>query len=248
MSRVVVITGSNGGIGSACLQLFRAEGWQVIGVDITEETSLSSDLFLHADVSNEESWKQLICKIDDRYGRLDAVINNAAIQICKPIAELSLQEWEQTMAVNLRPAYLSAHYLYPLLKNSGGAIVNVSSVHALATSAKISAYSASKGGLTSLTRALAIEFAEYRIRVNAVFPGAVDTPMLRDGLTRGHVAGDDTNSLLLSLAQRTVLGCVGKPMEIAQGVVFLADSSRSAFITGQCLVIDGGATARLSTE
>jgi len=247
MSRVVIITGAAGGIGSACAQLFLKEGWQVIGVDLISEETLSSS-FLNADVSCEETWQLIAKQVDEQYGRLDAVVNNAAIQICKPLVELSPQEWEQTIAVNLLPAYLSAHYLYPLLKNGGGAIVNVSSVHAVATSKNMSAYAASKGALTALTRSLAIEFAEDCIRVNAVLPGAVDTPMLRDGLNKRCLTGDDTNYLLSSLAHRTVLGRVGEPIEIAQGVIFLADSTRSSFITGQCLVIDGGATARLSTE
>jgi NAD(P)-dependent dehydrogenase (short-subunit alcohol dehydrogenase family) len=112
----------------------------------------------------------------------------------------------------------------------------------------MSAYAASKGALTSLTRALAIEFAEDGIRVNAVLPGAVNTHMLRDGLTRGHLAGGDSGSLLESLARKTVLGRVGDTAEIARGILFLADSATSSFMTGHCLVIDGGVTARLSTE
>lgn len=248
MSRVVIVTGSAGGIGSACVQHFKKDGWQVIGVDLSDKKLQLSDMFLRADVSDEETWKQLYCMIMERYGRLDAVVNNAAIQICKPIVEMTLQEWEQTMAVNLRPAYLSVHYLYPLLKNGGAAIVNVSSVHAVATSKKMAAYATSKGALTALTRALAVELADDGIRVNAVLPGAVDTPMLRAGLERGHLVGNHTNSLLNCLSQKTLMGRVGEPTEIAQWIVLLADSTRSSFITGQCLVIDGGATARLSTE
>lgn len=248
MSRVVVITGAAGGIGRACVHLFRDEGWEVFGVDLVNERETSCECFLHADVSSEETWQRIAKDVEKRYTRLDAVVNNAAIQICKPLVEMSLKEWEQTMAVNLRPAYFSAYHLHPFLKNWGGAIVNVSSVHALVTSTKMSAYVASKGALTALTRAMAVEFAEDGIRVNAVLPGAVDTPMLRDGLTRGHLIVGDTGSMLDSLARKTVLGRVGDPAEIARGVLFLADSVKSSFVTGHCLVIDGGATARLSTE
>ena len=123
--------------------------------------------------------------------------------------------------------------------------MNVSSVQAIATSANIAAYAASKGAMLALTRALAIELASNNIRVNAVLPGAVDTPMLYSGLSRGHLQGDN---LVEELGFKHVIGRVGQPQEIAQAVYFLADHSRSSFMAGQSLVVDGGATARLSTE
>jgi NAD(P)-dependent dehydrogenase (short-subunit alcohol dehydrogenase family) len=118
----------------------------------------------------------------------------------------------------------------------------------VATSANIAAYAASKGGLLALTRAIAIEFAPDNIRANAILPGAVDTPMLRAGLGRGHVGGNDILERLDNLARRTVNGRVGRPEEIAHAIFFLADGEQSSFMTGQALIIDGGATARLSTE
>ena len=128
------------------------------------------------------------------------------------------------------------------------AIVNVSSVHAIQTSTNISAYAASKGGILALTRAMAIEFAPNNIRVNAVLPGAVDTPMLRSGLDRGQHSGSSMTDRLDNLARKTVNGRIGQPFEIAQAVYFLAGGETSSFMTGQALVVDGGATARLSTE
>ncbi|MEI2651684.1 MAG: SDR family oxidoreductase [Microthrixaceae bacterium] len=130
----------------------------------------------------------------------------------------------------------------------GAAVVNVSSVHAIQTSANIAAYAASKGGLLALTRAMAIEFAPDNIRANAILPGAVDTPMLRAGLGRGHLGGENVQDRLDNLARKTVNGRVGMPAEIASAIYFLADNQQSSFMTGQALVIDGGATARLSTE
>ena len=126
--------------------------------------------------------------------------------------------------------------------------MNVSSVHAVATSANIAAYAASKGGLLALTRALAIELAPYKIRVNAVLPGAVDTTMLHAGLNRGHLIDKDISQQIENLGKKHIIGRIGQSEEIAQGILFLADSERSSFMTGQTLIIDGGATARLSTE
>ncbi|HEY3310218.1 MAG TPA: SDR family oxidoreductase, partial [Anaerolineales bacterium] len=125
---------------------------------------------------------------------------------------------------------------------------NTSSVHAVATSVNISAYAASKGGLLALTRAMAIEFAPDNIRVNAILPGAVDTPMLRAGMNRGHLSGDDIHVRLENLARKTVNGRIGQPEEIAHAIYFLADNTQSSFMTGQAMIVDGGATARLSTE
>ncbi|GIV64222.1 MAG: hypothetical protein KatS3mg045_1561 [Bellilinea sp.] len=180
---------------------------------------------------------------------MHAVIHNAALQIAKPLIETTAEEWDSVMASNLRSVFLGAKLAYPLLKAAGGgAIVNVSSVHAVATSANIAAYAASKGGLLALTRAMAIEFAPDNIRVNAILPGAVDTPMLRAGLNRGHVGGETIYDRLENLARKTVNGRVGKPEEIAHAIYFLADDTQSSFMTGQALIVDGGATARLSTE
>jgi NAD(P)-dependent dehydrogenase (short-subunit alcohol dehydrogenase family) len=181
--------------------------------------------------------------------QLHALVNNAAVQIAKPLLETSAEEWDTVMGSNLRAVFLSVKLAHPLFKAAGGgAIVNVSSVHAIATSANIASYAASKGGLLALTRAMAIEFAPDQIRVNAILPGAVDTPMLHAGLSRGHVGGGTLPERLENLASKTVIGRVGKPEEIARAIYFLADHHQSSFMTGQALVVDGGATARLSTE
>jgi NAD(P)-dependent dehydrogenase (short-subunit alcohol dehydrogenase family) len=180
---------------------------------------------------------------------LDALVNNAAVQIAKPLLETSVEEWDAVMVSNLRAVFLAVKLAHPLMRTSGrGAIVNVSSVHAVATSAHIASYAASKGGLLALSRAMAIEFAPDQIRVNAILPGAVDTPMLRAGLSRGHVGKGSIPDRLENLASKTVIGRVGKPEEIAHAIYFLADETQSSFMTGQALIVDGGATARLSTE
>jgi NAD(P)-dependent dehydrogenase (short-subunit alcohol dehydrogenase family) len=249
MQPVVLVTGAAGGIGSATVRAFAQAGWKALAADRRAE-GLSPDAsrLFRTDVSVEEEVVALVNEIGREFGRLDALVNNAAIQSAGPLAEMSAEAWDEVMASNLRSAYLTARHALPMLRAAQGSIVNVSSVHAIATSTRISAYAASKGGLVSLTRAMAIEFAGDAIRVNAVLPGAVDTPMLHDGFRRGLVEGDSVEKRLAELARRTPLGRVGRPEEIAQGILFLADGARSSFVTGQMLVIDGGATAHLSTE
>ena len=249
--RVVLVTGSAGGIGRAVVRLFSEKGWTVIGVDRNEFGPGFPDdgLFIQKDVSIAEQIVEIYQKAAAFTPVLHAVVNNAAVQIHKPIIETSVEEWDQTIATNLRPTFVGARYAHPLLVKAGhAAIVNVSSVHAVQTSASIAAYAASKGGILALTRAMAIEFAPDNIRANAVLPGAVDTPMLRDGLGRGHLGGASIIERLDNLARKTVNGRIGTPAEIAHAIYFLADGTQSSFMTGQALVVDGGATARLSTE
>jgi glucose 1-dehydrogenase len=249
--KTVLVTGAAGGIGRAIVNLFASNGWQVVGVDRLDFGPGFPDdgLFICSDISQPDAMESIFDKARTFSGRLDALVNNAAMQIAKPLLQTTVEEWDQVMASNLRSVFLSAKVAYPLLKeDDGGAIVNVSSVHAVQTSVNISAYAASKGGLLALTRAMAIEFAPDNIRVNAILPGAVDTPMLRAGLGREHVKGTDIHERLENLASKTVIGRVGTPEEIAESIFFLADDTRSSFITGQALIVDGGATARLSTE
>lgn len=249
--KAVLITGAAGGIGRATVKLFSEKGWQVIGVDRLEfgEPFPENGLFIQSDISIGENLESIFNQTQLFTQKLDALVNNAALQIAKPLTETSVKEWDDVMASNLRSVFLGIKLAHPLLKaEGGGAIVNVSSVHAVATSMNIAAYAASKGGLLALTRAVAIEFAPDNIRANAILPGAVDTPMLRAGMQRGHLDGGDILARLENLANKTVNGRVGRPEEIASAIFFLADETQSSFMTGQALIIDGGATARLSTE
>ena len=248
--RTVLLTGAAGGIGRATLHLFSQKGWNVIGVDRSEfgDGFPANGIFIRSDISRPEDMQAIFDKAHGFADSLDALVNNAAVQVAKPLVETTVEEWDAVMASNLRSVFLGVKLAYPLLKKNGGAVVNVSSVHAIQTSANIAAYAASKGGLLALTRAMAIEFAPDNIRANAILPGAVDTPMLRAGLGRGHVGHGDVQDRLDNLARKTVSGKVGKPEEIAHAIYFLADNEQSSFMTGQALVVDGGATARLSTE
>ena len=251
LPRSGLITGAAGGIGRATVKLFSQSGWLVIGVDRAPfgDAFPEDGLFIEADISKGENLESIFTQAQSFTGVLNALVNNAALQIAKPMLETSVEEWDAVMASNLRSVFLGVKLAHPLIKAAGGgAIVNVSSVHAVATSANIAAYAASKGGLLALTRAMAIEFAPDNIRANTILPGAVDTPMLRAGLGRGHVHGDDILERLDNLARKTVSGRVGLPEEIAHAIYFLADENQSSFMTGQALIVDGGATARLSTE
>jgi NAD(P)-dependent dehydrogenase (short-subunit alcohol dehydrogenase family) len=234
LRRVAVVTGAAGGIGSATCRLLDARGWDVVGVDRRPADVARS---LEVDIADADALAAALRTID----RVDALVNNAAVQHFKPMLETTVEEWDSIQAQNLRGAFVCMKTLHGRLAESGGAVVNVSSVHAVATSENIAAYAASKGGLVSLTRAAALEFAADGIRVNAVLPGAVDTPALREGFARRANAEQ-------TLVERTPLGRLGQPSEIAEAIVFLLDSERSSFITGQTLVIDGGALATLSTE
>lgn len=250
-SMMVLITGASGGVGRATVKLFSEKGWMVVGVDRSgqAEDFPASGLFIQADISNPDNIKRVYETTLHFSDHLNAVVNNAGFQVTKPILDTSVEEWDAVMTSNLRSVFLGAKLAHSfLVKAGGGAIVNVSSVHAIATSANIAAYAASKGGLLALTRAMAIEFAPQNIRVNAILPGAVDTPMLRAGFNRGQQPNETIQDRLENLAKKTVNGRVGQPAEIASTIFFLADNTQSSFMTGQALVVDGGATCRLSTE
>jgi len=248
---VVLITGAAGGVGRATVKYFNEKGWKVIGTDRKERYAEfpENGLYIQADISVPSNLDLIYGHAAAFSPTLDAVVNNAGYQISKPLIETSAEEWDLVIASNLRSVFLGAKIAFPLLKaEGGGAIVNVSSVHAVATSTNIAAYAASKGGLLALTRAMAIEFAPDNIRVNTVLPGAVDTPMLRAGFHRGRPGELPEEEQMAALAKKTVNGRVGLPSEIASVIYFLADNQQSSFMTGQAVIVDGGATCRLSTE
>jgi len=248
MNKVVLITGVSSGIGKAAAKKFREHNWYVIGIDKTKTRNKYNKIFIQADISKPEDTKNIFDNISNKPGKLDALVNNAAIQICKSIDKTSLEDWDNTINTNLRSVFLTTKYALPLLIKSKGSIVNISSVHAHATSSLMSAYAASKGGITAFTRSSAIELGKHKIRVNAILPGAVNTKMLKEGLTRGHLNANNSKELMAELVSNHILGKIGKPKDIAELIYFLSDNKSSSFITGQCLVADGGATAKLSTE
>jgi glucose 1-dehydrogenase len=247
MNRTVVVTGVCGGIGRAIAARFRQSGWTVIGVDRNEpDNEVEIERFELADVGRDGDVAALFARLAD-LGSLDALVNNAAVQVNKPLVETTDAEWSHVIDTNLRSAFQCIREAHPLLAAARGSVVNISSVHAIATSMNVAVYAISKGALAALTRSAAIELADAGIRCNAVLPGAVDTPMLRAGLDRRfHPDGPDGN--LNELAARTPLGFVATADQIAPSVVHLADGDLSPYTTGQMLVVDGGATVKLGTE
>ena len=178
-------------------------------------------------------------------GPLAALVNNAAVGLGKPLRDTTDDDWKRLMDVNLRSAFQCIREARRFLAAANGAVVNAGSVHA--TSANAAVYAVTKGALCALTRAAALELAEDGVRCNAVLPGAVDTPMLRDGLSRRpHPAGPEGN--FRELVARTPLGFVASPEQIAPTICFLADGEQTPYMTGQAVAVDGGATLRLATE
>lgn len=246
--RVVLITGVCGGIGRATAAAFARDGWSVIGVDRREALDLDTvDRFELVDVSQSDQIADLFERLGEDLDGLDALVNNAATQINKPIVDTSDDDWEMIINTNVRSAFQCIRDANPLLKAVRGAVVNVASVHAIATSMNVAVYAISKGALVALTRSAALELAADGVRCNAVLPGAIDTKMLREGLDR-RPNPDGAAGNLRILAQRTPLGFVATADDIAPSIVHLADNEQSKYTTGQMLVLDGGATIRLSTE
>ena len=243
--KVALTTGAAGGIGTAICERLSADGYRVIGLDSSEDFSPSwNGEAIHCDLTDVAAVEKVFAGLD----KLDVVVNNAAIAIYKGLVETTPEEWDATFAVNVRAAYLTTRLGAGLLESAGGCVINIGSVHSIATSSGAAAYAASKGALAALTRAAAIELAPRGIRVNVLLPGAVDTPMLRRGLSRGHLAeGSAEDDKVMELGTRNPIGRVATPSEVAAVVSFLA-SSDAGFITGATIPVDGGTLAKLSTE
>jgi len=244
--RRVLITGVLGGIGRATAAAFHADGWWVIGTDRARpDPDVPLDQLISVDLSEPGAVADLVAQLDG--DRLDGLVNNAAYQANLSVGDTPDAVWDEVMTTNLRAPFQLIRDLAPRLAAVCGGIVNVSSIHALTTSANVAAYAVSKGALVALTRSAAIDLAPTGVRCNAVLPGAVQTPMLFDGLNRRpHVRGAQGN--LEDLEARTPLGFVARPDAVAPTILHLVDRDRSPYTTGQTIVLDGGASVHLSTE
>jgi len=247
VGKVIVITGGGSGIGRGTALLFARERAQVAVIDWNESNGQETvdlmqgdkgrGLFIKADVSNSEQVQQAVQAIVERWGRIDVLFANAAVQINRPLTETSEEDWEQMMAVNLKGAFLCCKHVIPVMrKQKQGCIVICSSGHAFQTYPKYTAYAATKGGLLSFMRAAALDCAPDGIRVNCIIPGATDTPLLRYHL---NLCPEDEQRIL----EKIPLGRFATPEDIAKGVRFLA-SSDASYITGTWLSVDGGLLAQ----
>ena len=233
--KVCIVTGAGSGIGKAIAKQLAREGGRVAVVDLNEQSGKQTvqeitdakgeSIFARCDVGNTAEVQMAVKAAVDKWQTLDVLVNDAAMMTFKPVLELSEQEWDKVMNVNLRSVFVFCKYSVPHMK-PGGAIVNISSVHAHETTKDVVPYATSKGGMEAFTRGFSEELAPKKIRINCVAPGAVDTPML-------------WNNPNVKSGVEKVKGAVGKPEDIAAAVCFLA-APEARFVTGTTLVVDGG--------
>jgi len=239
--KVCVITGTASGIGATTAELFEAEGATVVGVDVSEEAA--GTLKLQADVTDEEQVEAMYARAREEYGHIDVLFNNAGISPDDDttVTDTSLEAWQRVQDVNLKAVFLGCKHGIPhMLDNGGGSVINTASFVAVmgAAVSQIS-YTASKGGVLALSRELGVEFADRGVRVNALCPGPVNTPLLQE-----LFAKDPERA-----AKRLVhlpMGRFAEPEEIARGALFLA-SDDSSYVTASTFLVDGGLSSAYLT-
>jgi NAD(P)-dependent dehydrogenase (short-subunit alcohol dehydrogenase family) len=241
--KTALVTGAARGIGFATAKRFLADGWQVALLDIDGENLARTHaalarpddtLAITCDVADGGGVKRAIVAIKERFGRLDALVNNAGIAIFKPILDVSYEDWSRVLAVNLTGPFLCTQAAAPLMRDSGGgAVVNITSISGLRASTLRTAYGTSKAGLAHLTKQQAAELASLGIRVNAVAPGPVDTAMAK---------AVHTPEIRADYHDHMPLNRYGLEEELAEAIYFLC-SDHSSYITGQELAVDGGFAA-----
>lgn len=238
--KVALVTGAARGLGLAAATKFLEAGWRVALLDILGDplraavNSLSrpdDTLALEADVSDPQAVQAAVSHAHQRFGRLDALVNNAGIAVFKPILDVSLDDWNRVLAVNLTGPFLMTQAVAPLMRDAGGgAIVNITSISGLRASTLRVAYGTSKAGLAHLTKQQAAELGEYGIRVNAVAPGPVDTAMAK---------AVHTPEIRADYHDHIPLNRYGLESELANAIFFLC-SDQAGYVTGQVLCVDGG--------
>ncbi|MEY9095237.1 SDR family NAD(P)-dependent oxidoreductase [Paenibacillus sp. RC84] len=242
--KVAIVTGGASGIGEATVRLFAQEGAKVVIADFSDRGQTVADelkaegreaLFVKTDVTKEDDVKHMVAETVKQYGKLDILFANAGIAKDGPADKLSWEAWQKTIDINLSGVFLSDKYALEqmLAQGTGGAIVNCGSIHSHVGKAGVTAYASAKGGVKLLTQTLGIDYAQHSIRVNAVCPGYIDTPL---------IAGR-TQAITDHLTALHPMGRLGKPEEVAKAVLFLA-SDDASFVTGTTLLVDGGYTAQ----
>ena len=252
--QVVVVTGAARGIGAAIAEVFSKNHDAVALLDVLPEGRALSEkliaeggdcLFLRCDVANEHDVEQAVRAITARYGKIDVLVNNAAVVLVSALEHISWEQFQRVVNINLGGTFLLCKYVLPLMKQQqSGAIVNMASVSGHVGQVDHTIYGATKGAILALTRALAWEVAPYHIRVNSISPGAVDTPMLRgDVQLDAKKLGQDFETVKAEWESRQAFNRWADPREIAETVYFLA-SDKASFMTGADMLVDCGWVAR----
>lgn len=248
--KVVLITGGASGIGLAAVKLFLEHGAKVAVADINEDSgkqlieSLPHEhaAFFKTDITNEADCQKTVQSVLSQFGTIDVLINNAGIEIVSPIHEMTLEDWNHILQVNLTGVFLmSKHTLPHMLEKKSGSIINTGSVGGLVGWPDIPAYNATKGGVIQLTKSMAIDYAAHQIRVNCIAPGIIDTPLNEKSFLDNH--SESLEVVKKEKAKVNPLLRLGKPEEIAGVMLFLA-SDLSSYMTGSVVTADGGYTAR----
>lgn len=253
--KIVIVSGGAHGIGEAAVLAFAREGYKVALADVDSDAgervrdrsrALPGDvMFIQADISRSEDARALVRQTASAFGGVDVVFNNAGIQppeSYQTAEHLEEAVWDRVMDVNVKGCFLLCKFAIPeMRKRGGGVIVNNASVQGLQSQQLVPAYAASKGAVLSLTRNLALDYADDNIRVVAICPGSVDTPMLRS--TAALASTTDPEATLSEWGRKHPLGRIARPEEIAEVVLFLA-SDKASFITGEYVCVDGGLMAK----
>ena len=245
--KVAIITGGARGQGATEARMFAREGAKVIIGDIRDELGMQVEaeirelggeaVYLHLDVTSDDDWQRAIETAEQQFGKVDVLVNNAAIVLRKDIEETTGEDWDNIMEINAKGVFLGTKAVIPAMRRAGGgSIINISSISGL-VSIGPPAYIATKGAVRLLTKSTAIQYASENIRANSIHPGSVDTDMRREGM------GDQTPEEIQARIDNIPLGRVGATEDISYGALFLA-SDESSFVTGSELVIDGGYTAK----
>jgi len=249
--KVAIVTGGATGIGFGGAQALAAQGATLVlfgpdgaALDRAVATLGGETLGVTGDVSSANSVEALVAETRERFGRIDILVNSAAIQPYGTVETMAEDQWDQVMGVNLKGIYLTGHHAIPVMKaGGGGSIVNIASVQAIACQTNLAAYVASKGAVLALTRAMALDHADAGIRVNAVCPGSIDTPMLRFA-ARENLDGKSEDEVVASWGQAHPLGRVGRIEDVGEMIAFLA-GPRASFCTGGEYKVDGGLLAKI---
>lgn len=240
--RVAVVSGGCGGIGQAICQRFAREGAKVIAADLQSAENLPENVsFQYHDVTQEDSAKRLMDNVGSDYQKLDILVNAAGIEIEKTIEDTSLEEWNRLFAINVTGTFLTSKYALPLMRAAGGgSIINFGSYDGFIADPQLAAYCASKGAVHALTKAMACDHGPQGIRVNAICPGYVDTPMLKSFFANY----DDIDNIKQAALDVHPLRTYGQPEDIANLVNWLA-GDEARYASGQLWVIDGGLSAQV---